>query len=185
MAFVYNVNDWKQCLAAYFFKLEGDEVEPVEKDIEITNDSPVQLNSNDMIDHLKQTFEDESGKITSEAASIILHGSNDLPTYLSLVEAIKLTEFDPMTEGGEAFWKNLFECKSLKEEAEKEGAAFGKWDVLRQAINMGSIAYIAKLNTAMSFVHKYGRNDLVLTVIHKMFGIEYRMLVARESAKNE
>lgn len=185
MAFVYNVKDWKQCLAAYFFMLNGDDIDPVEKDIEITNDSPVQLNSNDMIDCLKHAFEDDSGKITSEAASIILSGYNDLPTYLALVEAINLTEFDPMTEGGEAFWKNLFECKSLKEEAEKEGVAFGKWDVLRQAINMGSIAYIAKLNTAMSFVNKYGRNDLVLTIIHKMFGIEYRMMVARASAKNE
>lgn len=185
MAFVYNVNNWMQCLAAYFFKLKGDDIEPVEKDIEVTNDSPVQLSSSDMTDCLKQTFEDESGKITSEAASIILNGYNDLPTYLSLVEAIKLTEFDPMTEGGEAFWKNLFECKSLKEEAEKEGAAFGKWDVLRQAINMGSIAYIAKLNAAMAFVNEYGYNSLTLNLIHKMFGIEYRMMVARASAKNE
>ena len=185
MAFVYNVHDWKQCLAAYFFKLEGDDIEPVEKDIEETNDSPVQLSSNDMIDCLKKTFEDESGKITSEAASIILNGSNDLPSYLSLVEAIKLTEFDPMTEGGEAFWKNLFECTSLKEEAEKEGAAFGKWDVLRQAINMGSIAYIAKLNTAMAFVNEYGYNSLTLNLIHKMFGFEYRVMTTRASAKNE
>lgn len=185
MAFVYNVNDWKQCLAAYFFKLKGDEVEPVEKDIEVTNDSPVQLSSNDMIDCLKQSFVDETGKITSEAASIILSGSNDLPSYLSLVEAIKLTEFDPMTEGGEAFWKNLFECKSLKEEAMEEGAAFGKWDVLRQAINMGSIAYIAKLNTAMAFVNEYGYNSLTLNLIHKMFGFEYRVMTTRASAKNE
>lgn len=185
MAFVYNVNDWKQCLAAYFFKLEGDEVEPVEKNIEVTNDSPVQLSSNNMIDFLKSHFVKEDGEITSEAASIILRGSNDLPTYLSLVEAINLTEFDPMTEGGEAFWKNLFECKSLKEEAEKEGAAFGKWDVLRQAINMGSIAYIAKLNTAMAFVNEYGYNDLTLNLIHKMFGFEYRVMTTRASAKNE
>lgn len=185
MAFVYNVNDWKQCLAAYFFKLKGDEVEPVEKNIEVTNDSPVQLNSNDMIDCLKQSFVDKDGKITSEAASIILSGSNDLPSYLSLVEAIKLTEFDPMTEGGEAFWKNLFECKSLKEEAMEEGAAFGKWDVLRQAINMGSIAYIAKLNTAMAFVNEYGYNSLTLNLIHKMFGFEYRVMTTRASAKNE
>ena len=185
MSFVYNVNDWRSCLAAYFFKLEGDSIEPVEKDIKVTEDSPVQLDASDMIECLKNNFVKEDGSITSEAASIILNGSTDFPTYLSLIEAINLTEFDPMTEGGEAFWKNLFECKSLKEEAEKEGAAFGKWDVLRQAINMGSIAYIAKFNTAMMFINKYGRNDLILTVIHKMFGFEYRMLVARASAKNE
>ena len=185
MAYVYNVNDWKQCLAAYFFKLEGDEVEPVEKDIEVTNDSPVQLTSKDMLGCLQEHFMKEDGAITSEAAAIILKGGGDIATYLSLVEAINLTEFDPMTEGGEAFWKNLFECKSLKEEAKEEGAAFGKWDVLRQAINMGSIAYIAKLNTAMSFVNKYGRNNLTLTMIDDMFGIEYRILVERDNHNNE
>lgn len=185
MAYVYNVNDWMQCLAAYFFKLKGDDIEPVEKDIEITNDSPVQLSSNDMIDCLKSHFVKEDGEITSEAASILINEAKDLPTYLSLVEAINLTEFDPMTEGGEAFWKNLFECKSLKEEAMEEGAAFGKWDVLRQAINMGSIAYIAKLNTAMAFVNEYGYNSLTLNLIHKMFGFEYRVMTARASAKNE
>ena len=185
MAFVYNIHNWKECLAAYFFKLNGAEVEPVEKDIEATEESPTQLCSSDMIESLKKNFINENGETTSEAASILLNESKDLPSYLSLVEAINLTEFDPMTEGGEAFWKNLFECKSLKEEAEKEGVAFGKWDLLRQAINMGSIAYIAKLNTAMAFISKYGRNPLVLDIIQKMFGVEYRVLSARASLNNE
>lgn len=185
MLYHYNPNDWKSCLAAYFFKLDGDELKPVENKIEVTEDSPIKLDSSDMITCLKKHFMNEEGNVTSEAAHIIINNVNDIPTYLSLVEAINLTEFDPMTEGGEAFWKNLFECKSLKEEAIEEGAAFGKWDVLRQAINMGSIAYIAKLNTAMSFVNKHGRNDLILTIIQKIFGFEYRILVARESINNE
>ena len=185
MSFTYDADNWKQCFVAYCLKLEGEEIEPRDKNATITEDSPINVEEQDVGNMLRSHFSDKDKNITSEAASILLNKEEDLPTYLSLVEAIKLTEFDPMTEGGEAFWKNLFECKSLKEEAEKEGAAFGKWDVLRQAINMGSIAYIAKLNTAMAFVNKYGYNNLTLNLIHKMFGFEYRVMTTRASAKNE
>lgn len=185
MSFAYDVENWEQCLVAYCFKLEGEEIEPFNKDLPITENSPVKVDERDLGNMLRDHFSDNENKITSEAASILLNEEKDLPTYLSLVEAIKLTEFDPMTEGGEAFWKNLFECTSLKEEAMEEGAAFGKWDVLRQAINMGSIAYIAKLNTAMAFVNKYGYNSLTLDLIHKIFGFEYRVMTTRASAKNE
>lgn len=176
MGVTYNPKRWKDCCIAYLEKQKGET-------IAANVDLGAMKDEYDLDVALKEAFCNEDGTYKSEAAKILVNGVNDFPTYMSLVEAINLTEFDPMTEGGEAFWKNLFECKSLAEEAENEGVAFGKWDVLRQAINMGSIAYIAKLNNAMAFIDKYGFNDLTINIIHRVFGFEYRMLVVREHNK--
>lgn len=171
--FFYNPGSWMDCCLAYFAKKEGEEIkEEEEQHTHVVTSFRAKLASE---------FNYE-GKPNSEAATILLN-DNDIPTYLSLTEAIQITEFDPATEGGYNFWDNLFSCTSLKEKAKEEGEAFGKWDVLRQAINMGSLVYVGKLNACLAYVAKKGNTDESRQVILDMFGKPYERLMVKEAEK--
>ena len=88
------------------------------------------------------------------------------------MEGLNLTEFDPSTPGGKMLWEHLFNSENLTKKALEEGQAIGKWDTLRQVINMGQIAYMTKVNAAVAYL-KQGITEERETHVVEVLNMEY------------
>lgn len=169
--FIYNPNDWEESCLAFFAKKEGNS-------IKVDTSSHTSAHAT-LLGKLQSEVE-KAGEAPSEAMQILLN-EGVYASYFPLTEAIQLTEFDPSTEGGYKFWDTLFSCTSLKDKAKKEGTAFGEWDLLRQAMNMGTIAYMAKVNVINKFINNLGDPEVIKT----LFGNTYHRYALTYKASKE
>ena len=102
----------------------------------------------------------------------IIFDQSQTPIFWYLIEGLNLTEFDPSTPGGKMLWEHLFNSENLTKKALEEGQAIGKWDTLRQVINMGQIAYMTKVNVAISYL-KHGFTEERENLIAALLDTEY------------
>ena len=102
----------------------------------------------------------------------IVFDQNQTPVFWYLFEGLNLTEFDPTTPGGKMLWEHLFKSEHLTKKALEEGQAVGKWDTLRQVINMGQIAYMTKVNAAVAYL-KQGITEERETHVAEVLNTEY------------
>ena len=102
----------------------------------------------------------------------IIFDQSQTPIFWYLMEGLNLTEFDPSTPGGKMLWEHLFNSENLTKKALEEGQAIGKWDTLRQVINMGQIAYMTKVNVAISYL-KHGFTEEREAFIAALLDTEY------------
>ena len=137
--FKYAPNHIFSCMYAYWYakKFGEDTIEP--------DDEAAMPATFD-----KEFFLEEDGSCC-ELISIMFDQQNT-PVFWYLIEGINLTEFDPSTPGGKMLWEHLFNSENLTKKALEEGQAIGKWDTLRQIMNMGQIAYMAKINAVLSYM---------------------------------
>ena len=113
----------------------------------------------------------------------IIFDQSQTPIFWYLMEGLNLTEFDPSTPGGKMLWEHLFNSENLTKKALEEGQAIGKWDTLRQVINMGQIAYMTKVNVAISYL-KHGfteeREAFIATLLDKEYVNAARDILSRD-----
>lgn len=102
----------------------------------------------------------------------IIFDQSQTPIFWYLMEGLNLTEFDPSTPGGKMLWEHLFNSENLTKKALEEGQAIGKWDTLRQVINMGQIAYMTKVNAAVAYL-KQGITEERETHVAEVLNMEY------------
>lgn len=157
--FKYNSNYIFSCMYAYWYakKYGEDTIEPDEE-----ADMPATLN--------KEFFLEEDGSCC-ELVSIMFDQQNT-PVFWYLMEGLNLTEFDPSTPGGKMLWEHLFNSENLTKKALEEGQAVGKWDTLRQIINMGQIAYMTKVNAATAYL-KHGITEERENHVAEILNMEY------------
>lgn len=135
---IINVNDWSSCLYAYLLKKKNPDIE-----VETTEETIVSPLT-------KEDLKNEDGSYPELA--LILFDMLDTPMRQYLLEGINLAEFNPLTPGGQMFWEHMINSEDLTKKALEEGQAIGKWDTLRQIMNMGQIAYMAKINAVLSYM---------------------------------
>lgn len=157
--FKYGPNHIFSCMYAYWYakKFGEDTIEPDEEAA-----MPVAFN--------KEFFLEEDGSCCELVS--IMFDQQGTPVFWYLIEGINLTEFDPSTPGGKMLWEHLFNSENLTKKALEEGQAIGKWDTLRQVINMGQIAYMAKVNVAIASL-KHGATEEHETFVASLLGAEY------------
>ena len=113
----------------------------------------------------------------------IIFDQSQTPVFWYLLEGLNLAEFDPTTSGGKMLWEHLFNSEHLTKKALEEGQAVGKWDTLRQVINMGQIAYMTKVNAAIAYL-KNGMTEERETHVAEVLNMEYvkaaRDILSRE-----
>ena len=102
----------------------------------------------------------------------IIFDQSQTPVFWYLMEGLNLTEFDPSTPGGKMLWEHLFNSENLTKKALEEGQAVGKWDTLRQILNMGQIAYMTKVNAATAYL-KQGITEERETHVAEILNMEY------------
>lgn len=113
----------------------------------------------------------------------IVFDQSQTPVFWYLIEGLNLAEFDPTTPGGKMLWEHLFNSEHLTKKALEEGQAVGKWDTLRQVINMGQLAYMTKLNSAIAYL-KQGFTEERETHVAEVLNMEY-VKAAREILEKE
>lgn len=113
----------------------------------------------------------------------IVFNQSQTPVFWYLLEGINLTEFDPTTPGGKMLWEHLFNSEHLTKQAIEEGQAVGKWDTLRQVMNMGQIAYMVKLNAALAYLRGNITEERE-THVAELLNMEY-VKAAREILEKE
>lgn len=168
--FKYSPNHIFSCMYAYWYakKFGEDTIEP--------DDEAAMPATFD-----KEFFLEEDGSCC-ELVSIMFDQQNT-PVFWYLIEGINLTEFDPSTPGGKMLWEHLFNSENLTKKALEEGQAIGKWDTLRQVINMGQIAYMTKVNVAIAYL-KHGfteeRENLIAALLDKEYVNAARDILSRD-----
>ena len=154
----YNPNDWLNCLVVY---------------VEQKKNPDLKIESTDEIIDMaldKDSLKREDG--TYPEVATYLFDMHDTPMKQYLIEGFNLAELDPATDGGKMFWEHVLNSEDLTKKALEEGQAIGKWDTLRQIMNMGKIAYMAKINTVLSFIKKIGidsSKDAVLSMFDEYY----------------
>ena len=168
--FKYGPNHIFSCMYAYWYakKFGEDTIEPDEEAaMTATFD--------------KEFFLEEDGSCCELVS--IMFDQQGTPVFWYLMEGINLTEFDPSTPGGKMLWEHLFNSENLTKKALEEGQAIGKWDTLRQVINMGQIAYMTKVNVAISYL-KHGfteeREAFIATLLDKEYVNAARDILSRD-----
>ena len=142
---LYNPNEWMDCLVAYIWHLKNPDLK---------------IEATDMILDLtfeKEYLQREDG--TYPEIATILFDQKDQPVCQYLIEGFNLAEIDPASEGGKMFWEHMLNSEELTKKALEEGQAVGKWDALRQVMNMGQIAYMTKVNAALSYYRKWSKDE--------------------------
>lgn len=135
----YNPDVWWECALAYWVKAHNPEVELVQN-----------REASEYFMWYEDDFKREDGSLP-EAVKYMFAEQHTLE-YQSFSCGVELTEYDPATPGGWGFWSAIFNSEDLKKAAleSPDGMAYGKWDALRQVMNMGQISYMTKFNLAMA-----------------------------------
>lgn len=156
--FKYVAANMMDCMYAWWAKHHTDGVvlTPVEECADIKYD--------------KEIFQREDG--TYPEVISIMFDQAESPIHWYLIEGLYLTEFDPNTPGGDMLWEYVFNSEELTKKAIEEGQAVGRWDTLRQVMNMGQIAYMTKLNSAIAYL-KQGFTEERETNVAEVLNMEY------------
>lgn len=151
----YNPDVWWECALAYWVKAHNPEVK-----LKATRESSA-------------TFEWDKDKFKKEDDTYpevvnFMFADEESLEYQSFACGVELTEYDPSTPGGWGFWSEIFNTEDLKKVAieSADGVAYGKWDALRQVMNMGQIAYITKYNLCVNAI----MSDVSADVTKEIFG---------------
>lgn len=166
----YNPDSIEGCLEAYRQKKKGNEI--------IANYDDATTYT------LEELWKQEDGSIP-EAIQIFFGRKGDRTRQI-FIEGVGLTEFDPGTPGGYSFWTSVLEAEDLSKKIaeDPDGVVTGQWDTLRQVLNMGQIAFMAKYNGAMAYYRRYHNKRQALRDIEHIMGKWYRDYI-EESANQE
>lgn len=173
----YNPELWGECIFAYWGKAHDNSVELIPEN---------KVHYVPLDEGNKEEFYLEDGTYP-EVIEILCKDDLD-QQKMSLIEGINLTEFDPNTPGGWGFWSAVFNVENLREVAKNspDQIAFGEWDVIRQIINMGNIAYVAKVNTCVSMIKNAVQpKDMIEGLIRQFFGDSYWQIANDILSKDE
>ena len=165
----FNPNDALNCMYAYWYMIKhgDDAIEASDQAVDLTIE--------------KEFFKLEDD--TYPELIEIIFDQKQTHVFWYLLEGLNLAEFDPTTPGGKMLWEHLFNSEHLTKKALEEGQAVGKWDTLRQVINMGQIAYMTKVNAALAYLKKCMTEERE-THVAEVLNMEY-VKAAREILSRE
>lgn len=166
----YNPDVWWECALAYWVKAHNPEIE-----LKANRESSATFEWN------KESFKKEDD--TYPEVVNFMFADEESMEYQSFACGVELTEYDPLTPGGWGFWSEIFNTEDLKKVAleSADGVAYGKWDALRQVMNMGQIAYITKYNLCVNALLSSVSED----VVKEIFGYALYKIAKKSTVKEE